>query len=81
MAASKPTYYIVIFLPPFQLIYFLGTLINDLGCYPLDPEPYRSKSVLSLYLIGIQSLYKFSQDLLPLLIQCFTPNKYLREFY
>jgi hypothetical protein len=40
--------------------YFLGTLADDLGCFPLDHEPYRSQTVSRDSRNGIRSLVQQS---------------------
>jgi len=48
MAASKPTYQMFNTKQSFYTQSFLRSLAYDLGCFPLDLEPSRSKSAYSL---------------------------------
>jgi hypothetical protein len=44
----------------------LGTLADDLGCFPLDREPYRPQSDSRAALAGIRSLVGFGNLVGPL---------------
>ena len=44
----------------------LGTLAGDLGCFPLDHEPYRPQSDSRAELVGIRSLVGFGNLVGPL---------------
>src|SRR5829696_478216 len=44
VAASKPTSWLSLRLHLFPLSTRLGALADDLGCFPLDYEPYRPQS-------------------------------------
>jgi len=56
MAASKPTYQIYI-KQSFYTQFFFRSLAYDLGCFPLDLEPSRSKSD---YLIKLNPIISFT---------------------
>jgi len=88
MAASKPTclYFLGIKLS-LTLNFYLGTLAYDLGCFPLDLEPSRPKSVYLLLNIIIMSFtnVKGTYAVSPSVNKCFTNNiikkiRYLNSF-
>ena len=46
--------------PPLPLSTYLGALAGDLGCFPLDNEPYRPLSHLfAVFILCILSLLRF----------------------
>ena len=51
---------------PFPLSYHFGTLIGDLGSFPLVLGPYHPKTVCRAVLIGIRSLVRFGKARAPL---------------
>jgi len=60
MAVSKPTYlYFLETKYSFPLNFYLRTLAYDLGCFPFDLEPSRTKSVYSFINIIIISFTNF----------------------
>ena len=50
--------------PPLSLSTYLGALAGDLGCFPLDNEPYRPLShSLTVFMLSILSLLHFGTAL------------------
>ncbi len=50
--------------PPLPLSTYLGALADDLGCFPLDNEPYRPLShSLTVFMFSILSLLRFGTAL------------------
>ena len=77
MAASKPTYlYFLEIKSSFTLNFYLRTLAYNLGCFPLDLEPSRPKSVYLSYNIFIISFtnVKRAYSASPSINKCFTIN-------
>jgi len=77
MAASKPTclYFLEIKLSS-SLNFYLGTLAYDLGCFPLDLEPSRPKSVylsLNIFIMSFTNV-KGAYSASPSINKCFTKN-------
>ncbi len=50
----------------------LGTLADDLGCFPLDHESHHPQSDWRGPTYGIRSLIEVGKSLTPALIQCST---------
>ena len=57
---------------PFPLNQYLGTLADDLGCFPFDHETYLPQSDCCRWLYGIRSLIWFGMHFAPYPSQCST---------
>ena len=62
--------------------FYFGTLADDLGCFPLDHEPYRSQTVSRDSRNGIRSLVQQSSQERPSSrFSLSTPNKQFIQDY
>lgn len=52
---------VFVYFAPLSLKFALRTLTNDLGCFPLDPEPWRTGSVYLIFLSCIRSFLEISK--------------------
>lgn len=73
MAASKPTYHFNK-KTSFTLNFYFRALAYDLGCFPFDLEPSRTKSVYNLTNFFIISFanFKGAYPASPYIYKCFT---------
>lgn len=76
MAASKPISWLsqqshILF----HLVYELGTLDSNLGCFPLDNGTYLSLSDSRYNFYSIRSLSRFAKSCLPLVLSELYPCK------